>query len=147
MSILLDAHELVNGSRNDTYGHPLQDFQRVAVIWSGILNTLITPEQVGLCLIGLKLARECYQHKRDTLVDVAGYAETLQMIADAKEPPCPTSPSAPTATTSSSPNEDTSSVPSVVPSTRAAVKDEPGTCPKCQRYLPHASLGRNHSCA
>ena len=129
MSICLDAHELVRGDRHDTYGHPLQDFERVAVIWSGVLNMLVTPEHVGMCLIGLKLAREAYSHHRDTLVDIAGYAECLQLIADVKElPTCPTpTSSAPTAATSSPTSTDTSSAPDATPSTPAAAK----VCPMC----------------
>lgn len=128
MSVCLDAHELVRGDRNHSYGHPLQDFERVAVIWSGILNMIVTPEHVGMCLIGLKLAREAYQHNRDSLVDLAGYAECLDLIAQAKEPPCPTpTSSAPTAATSSPMNTDISAVPSAAPSTPDAAK----ACPTC----------------
>ena len=144
MSVLSEAEELVYGDRNATYGHPLQDFQRVAVIWSGILNQLITPEQVGQCLIGLKLARECYQHQRDHLVDLAGYALTLQMLADEKELPCP-----PTTVLPAEPccrqSEATSPAPDATPSPSVAVRDASVTmveevCPKCQRFLhpaPH----------
>ena len=128
MSICLDAHALVRGDRNATYGNPLQDFERIAVIWSGILNMIVTPEHVGMCLIGLKLAREAYKHHRDSLVDIAGYAECLELIAETKEPPCQTPmSSAPTAATSSPMSTDTSSVPDATPSTPDAAKD----CPMC----------------
>lgn len=128
MSVCLDAHELVRGDRNGAYGHPLQDFERIAVLWSGILNMIITPEHVGMCLIGLKLAREAYLHKADNLIDIAGYAECLELIAHAKEPPCPTpTSSAPTAATSSPMTMDTSSAPDATLSTPAAAKG----CPTC----------------
>ena len=138
MSILDDAKHLVAGTRNEAYGHPLQDFQRVAVIWSGVLNMLVTPEQVGLCLAGLKLAREAYQHQRDSLVDLAGYAECLQMIADAKEPPCMTT--VPVAEPLSNPSEGTSPAPAATPSPSDAAKAPSAICPRCQRWLhpaPH----------
>ena len=143
-SILTEAQRVVHGDRNDAYGHPLTDFQRVAGIWSEILQTPITPTQVGLCLVGLKLARAAIQSsaiRRDTLVDIAGYAETLSMLQEG--PPCPTSP-VPVATTFSSRSEATSPVPPVISKPLAVAKAPLGTsheiCPKCRRFLhprPH----------
>lgn len=81
-SILVEAERLVHGDRNADYGHPLDDFTRTAKIWSAILGTNVKPEQVGLCLIGVKLSRECNRSKRDNLVDIAGYAETVEWLKD-----------------------------------------------------------------
>lgn len=144
MSILTDAEHLVGGEKNAAYGHPLQDFQRVAVIWSGILNMLVTPEQVGLCLAGLKLAREAFQHNRDSLVDLAGYALTLQMIADAKEPPCPTKTTVlpveqPSTSCAGTPNVSLAT-PSLSPAAKGPTESDTTICPTCQRFLhptPH----------
>jgi hypothetical protein len=50
-------------------------------MWGAILGIPdVSPRLVALCLIGLKVSREAYQHKRDSLVDIAGYVETLAMI-------------------------------------------------------------------
>jgi hypothetical protein len=76
-SILTEAQRLVHGDRNISYGHPLDDFQRTAKMWSVILGIEVHPEQVGLCMIALKISRECHRTKRDNLVDIAGYAETV----------------------------------------------------------------------
>jgi hypothetical protein len=81
MSILEDAKKAVHGSRNNDYGHPLQDFTRTAKIWSAILGIEVTPEQVALCMVGVKISRECYKPGRDNRIDGAGYFETLEMIA------------------------------------------------------------------
>lgn len=84
-SILEEALRLTTGARNEDYGHPLQDFSRTAALWSAVLGCPVTAEQVGLCMICLKVSRECHRPKRDNRTDMAGYANTLQMIADKRE--------------------------------------------------------------
>jgi hypothetical protein len=80
MNILREAERLVHGDRQGDYGHPAEDFGRTAKIWSAILGVEIKAEQVGLCMIGVKLARETHRHKNDNLVDLAGYAQTVAMV-------------------------------------------------------------------
>ena len=43
------------------------------------------PEQVPLCMIAVKISRECHEPKRDNMIDIAGYAETLDMTHQRKE--------------------------------------------------------------
>ncbi len=81
-SILFEAHNLVHGDRGQDYGHPYEDFSRTAKIWSAILGQEVTPAQVGLCMIAVKVSRECHKPKRDNLVDIAGYAETVRMVRE-----------------------------------------------------------------
>ncbi len=81
-SILHEAHTLVHGVRGEDYGHPYHDFSRTAKIWSAILGVDVTPEQVALCMIGVKMSRECNRPKRDNRVDIAGYAEALDMVVN-----------------------------------------------------------------
>ncbi len=81
-SILHEAHTLVHGVRGEDYGHPYHDFSRTAKIWSAILGVDVTPEQVALCMIGVKISRECNRPKRDNRVDIAGYAEALDMVVE-----------------------------------------------------------------
>jgi hypothetical protein len=78
--ILKEALKIVDGPRQKSYGHPKLNYERTAKIWSVILKTEIRPEQVALCMIGTKLAREVQTHKRDNLIDIAGYAEVLDRI-------------------------------------------------------------------
>lgn len=77
-----EAISLTISDRNDTYGHPAQDFERVAQIWGAILDTEVSAEQAILCMMGLKLARQSHIHKRDNIVDLVGYAVCLNEVAD-----------------------------------------------------------------
>ena len=79
-SVLNEAHGLVHKDRGEDYGHPFDDFSRTAKLWSVVLGTEVTPEQVALCMICVKLSREVNRPKRDNRVDIAGYAETLEMV-------------------------------------------------------------------
>jgi len=49
-------------------------------MWSAILGIDVTAEQVGLCMIAVKISRMCHAIKHDSLVDIAGYAETISML-------------------------------------------------------------------
>jgi len=79
-SILEEAQRLVHGDRGKDYGHPLDDFSRTALMWSAILGFEVTAQQVGLCMVALKISRHCHKPKRDNLVDMAGYAATVDMV-------------------------------------------------------------------
>lgn len=79
---LEEAKRLVYGDRGAAYGHPLDDYTRTAALWSAILGHPVTAEQAVMCMITVKLSRECNHGKRDNRVDMAGYAECLQRIAD-----------------------------------------------------------------
>ncbi len=82
-SVLQEAQRLVHGDRGEAYGHPLDDFSRTGKMWAAILGVAeVTAEQVGLCMIAVKISRHCNKPKRDNMTDVAGYAETVQMCAD-----------------------------------------------------------------
>ena len=43
--------------RERTYGPPAESFAAIAARWSLVLGITVTPAQVALCLIDLKLAR------------------------------------------------------------------------------------------
>lgn len=79
-TICQEADRLVSDDRQESYGHPALDFSRTAKMWGAILGIEITPDRVGLCMIALKLSRLCNAYKRDSVVDIAGYAKTVQMV-------------------------------------------------------------------
>lgn len=84
-TILQEAQRLVHGNRGADYGHPLDDFGKTARLWSVILGTKVTEEQVALCMVAVKISRQINKPKRDNIVDGAGYFETLAMVIEEKE--------------------------------------------------------------
>lgn len=83
-TILEEAQRLVYGDRNAAYGDPFDDFSKTAALWSVILAAPVTPEQVALCMVAVKMSRLLHGYKRDSVVDLAGYAATLQMVTEAR---------------------------------------------------------------
>jgi len=83
-SILMEAHNLVHGPRQDAYGHPANDFSRTAalanVLLAGKLRADLDARDVALFMVAVKLSRQVNKHGRDNLVDAAGYLETLRMV-------------------------------------------------------------------
>ncbi len=67
--------------RRDDYGDPAEQFRAIADRWSITLGMPITPSQVALCMIDLKLARLAYDPGHvDSVVDVIGYAALLREV-------------------------------------------------------------------
>jgi hypothetical protein len=83
-TILDEASEAVDGSRQENYGHPAEDFKRIASYWSNHLNGIaITPHDVAMMMIMVKLSRlHNTPYHRDSLVDIAGYARCAEKIVD-----------------------------------------------------------------
>lgn len=86
-TVLAEAIRITDGARQSDYGHPRDDFSRTALMWTGILGgrlrdgAEVTAGDVPLCMIAVKLARQSHRHKRDNLVDIAGYSRTAAMVA------------------------------------------------------------------
>lgn len=81
-SILSEAERIVNGDRQADYSDPVENFKHIAEIASAIMGKDITAEECCIVMIAVKLARENYKHKRDNLVDLAGYVEILNRIKE-----------------------------------------------------------------
>lgn len=85
-TICQEADRLVSCDRQETYGHPFHDFTKTGKIWAAIFGIPeVTPEQVALCMVGVKISRECNKHKRDNLVDGAGYFKCLDLIHEYRD--------------------------------------------------------------
>jgi len=68
--------------RRREYGEPVDLFEHIATRWSLTLGMKVSPAQVALCLIDLKLARLARDPKHlDSQVDVAGYAAVLREVS------------------------------------------------------------------
>ena len=79
--LLGHAADLVNRRRH-AYGEPCALFEGVAVRWSQLLGAPVTPGQVIVCLIDLKVARLAHNPRHlDSITDVAGYAGVLAELA------------------------------------------------------------------
>jgi hypothetical protein len=83
-SILEEAIKLVHKERRKEYALPHISFPHIAKLWSAYKGVEFSPEDVSLMMILFKISREYFNPKRDNRADIAGYAETLQMIHDNK---------------------------------------------------------------
>ena len=71
------------GQRRTDYGGPFESFSDIAKGWSMVLGTEVTPEQVTLCMIQVKVARaKNGGFHRDSFVAIAGYARCAELLAD-----------------------------------------------------------------
>jgi hypothetical protein len=93
MNILEEANGLIHGDRNEQYGHPLDNHSTTAAFWSIYLEAIrrrgkmeLDAEDVCFLNILQKISREATTGagKRDTVVDVAGYAGNVEMVRDEK---------------------------------------------------------------
>jgi hypothetical protein len=79
-TILDEAKRLVANDRGADYGHPSDAYAPVGRIWGAILKIPdIPPATVCLMMAAMKIGRHSVRRKRDNLVDVAGYARTVEM--------------------------------------------------------------------
>jgi hypothetical protein len=82
-SALQEAQRLVHGDRGAAYGHPIDDYTRTGRIWGAIQGVPdIDPRICCLMMAAVKISREVNAPKRDNRVDLAGYAECAQMVAE-----------------------------------------------------------------
>jgi len=83
-TILDEAKDAVYGDRQVDYGSVTKNFETIAELWTTIIGFSVSPEQVGLCMVALKIARQMNKPKRDNLVDGAGYFATLEKMEKEK---------------------------------------------------------------
>jgi hypothetical protein len=84
-SILSEAEHLTTHDRNQSYGHPSDDYGRVTGAFNALTGHKLTTQQGILFMVCVKLAREAYKPKRDNRVDAAGYLNCLDMTEQARD--------------------------------------------------------------
>lgn len=75
-----DASNIINGKKQNEYGSPEDCFEQIADLWDNYLcipGRIINKKDVALMMIMLKIVREITKHKRDNLIDIAGYLGIL----------------------------------------------------------------------
>lgn len=78
-TVCQEADRLVSGEKRETYGPVGDGLRRTAMVWSAVLDRPVTPEQVALCMLGLKIVRECNKSSRENQIDMCGYAKVLEL--------------------------------------------------------------------
>lgn len=81
--ILNESYKLMHNDRQETYGDAKANHERIAKLWSIILDTDISAEQVALCMVGVKLSRLSHDPSHlDSYIDGAAYFAIAGEIAN-----------------------------------------------------------------
>ena len=84
--ILTEANRLTHGPRDGLYGTPRTNHERIAGLWSVILETEVTPAQAALCMAALKIARAIASPgEGDHYIDGAAYLAIAGELATQQE--------------------------------------------------------------
>lgn len=80
--ILAEAARLTATDRQQVYGEPRLNHERIAALWSAFLGIELTPAQCAMCMALVKVSRitATPQHA-DSYIDLAAYAAIAGEIA------------------------------------------------------------------
>jgi hypothetical protein len=70
--------------RGADYGDCVENHENIAGHMSLILGIPVSARQAALCMVGVKLARESYQHKDDNCDDGEAYFHIAKVCAHAE---------------------------------------------------------------
>jgi len=76
------ASALINGPRQDAYGSPHDNFQRLADRMTQITRTNITKVQAAQIMAELKLARLANGYHEDSIIDAIAYLALMMELND-----------------------------------------------------------------
>lgn len=83
--IIEEAADIVNGNKQQQYGHPSIHFARVAAGWETIFaDGIFDEERVALAMVWFKICRQLQGYKRDNIIDAIGYLLTVNMCHETK---------------------------------------------------------------
>lgn len=80
------AEDLIHGDRRNYYGHPFDDYTRVATMVNGAFahkfkeGESFSAADIPIIVILMKISRQMHRTKRDNLIDIAGYCGVIDMI-------------------------------------------------------------------
>lgn len=77
----LNEAKAIIEDRGFDYGHPSDNMQRTARLWSAYLEMPIADYQVAACMALVKLARSMETSKVDTFIDMAAYCAISGQLA------------------------------------------------------------------
>ena len=95
--VLTEAHEIIYGDREQTYGKPSKNLDTIADMWSAYIdaasgrvldknNLKLGPKDVAIMMILLKAARLANNDShRDSIVDICGYAALIERCDEEDE--------------------------------------------------------------
>jgi hypothetical protein len=86
--ILKEAASLVAGQRAEQHGDYTTLHERIADLWSSYLKFKVSPEQVALCMVLVKIARdEVGNENPDDAIDAASYVALWGALKSRVDPP------------------------------------------------------------
>ena len=83
LSVLQEAHKIIYGDREQTYGHPDKNLQTISKMWNAYITAVgqreLNAKDVAILMILLKTARLANDpNNRDSVVDICGYAALIE---------------------------------------------------------------------
>lgn len=83
---LNEAQTIISGARDEQYGGPEENFDRIAKLWSVIFGIDVTREDVAMAMVAVKVARYASRSgfQPDTWIDIAGYAACGYEVGEPK---------------------------------------------------------------
>jgi hypothetical protein len=91
MSILQNADSLINGDRQQSYGHPSKNLSHIAAQWSSYLAMrhglvfALSAEDVCWMMALLKMCRQLHKANPENLIDAAGYIGLIELLNEKEE--------------------------------------------------------------
>ena len=81
---LTEAKAIIQ-DRGLDYGHPTDNMQRTARLWSAYLEMPIEGDQVAICMALVKIARSMESSKVDTFIDMSAYCAIAGQISTSED--------------------------------------------------------------
>lgn len=83
LSVLQEAHKIIYGDREQTYGHPDKNLNTISKMWNAYITAVggreLNAKDVAILMILLKTARLANDpNNRDSVVDICGYAALIE---------------------------------------------------------------------